>query len=555
MRFLRPEAAWLLSVLAVPIILYLLPLPRRRKTVPSTQLWRLVVGQKGLTARHRFWRVLASILLASTILILVIGAYGRWLPDSPRQIDSDAIVVIVLDNSASMQTTRLGLSRFDRALSRATTIAESVPTGARLALVTTAPSPGLPVRVTEHPEAVVDRLRNMRASEFSGSVDRALWWLKDALADEKLTVHVLTDGAEEQHDADGLTGTDVTWHRFGTVTANAGIVAFGARRVEVPTSAVIVCARLGNYSNVAGTVDLTLSVNSASLKPRSVKIPPDSETTVSWVLPALSKARLELEMTPHDSFTLDDRAGAVIQPVEQKRVILVAEKPPVHLLSALRADSRLKVFLLTPEKYRRDIGADITIFVDKVPMAIGSGNVMLVNPSGSNVLVEVSGGQTSPGELEVDALHPILANLSLRPGLIRSASTVKTPAWAEAVITGAGGPLVLCGRQDDRRAVVLTFDPENQPISRTRVLPVLIRNIISYLAPVDPSFGLDDDRAPSAGLLSAAESSLSPKGEELSGTALTSPWQTPAFLWTMMIVFAILFLVVEGWLYHRRFVE
>ena len=90
-------------------------------------------------------------------------------------------------------------------------------------------------------------------------------------------------------------------------------------------------------------------------------------------------------------------------------------------------------------------------------------------------------GLANVGSIVAGVRHPVLSNLSLRPGDIRSAVSVKKPEWAEAVVDGRDGPLVLCGERDGRRLVVLAFDPETQPMSRTRVLPVLVRNTVSYL--------------------------------------------------------------------------
>ena len=61
MHFLRPDAAWLLGLLAIPVILYLLPLPRLRRRIASTLIWQRVLSLPGITAGRRLWRYTMSL--------------------------------------------------------------------------------------------------------------------------------------------------------------------------------------------------------------------------------------------------------------------------------------------------------------------------------------------------------------------------------------------------------------------------------------------------------------------------------------------------------------
>ncbi|HUV38573.1 MAG TPA: hypothetical protein VMY39_03120, partial [Planctomycetota bacterium] len=241
------------------------------------------------------------------------------------------------------------------------------------------------------------------------------------------------------------------------------------------------------------------------------------------------------------------------------------------------------------------------------PTPTGTHNLLVINPAAPGPLVESVGGTRPVGRTVADASHPLLADISWRDGLIEAATTCRAAPGTDVVLGDAQGPLILSGTLGERRVVVLAFDPETQPISRTRVFPLLVRNCVAYLAsarsnarsrswrpgqtvrlPVDESTGGAVLLAPDGSersvpvvdglveftcdrvgvwrlrsgpgetilpvnLADASESDLRAEG--------TSPGETrtdvlrPALLWNLMIVMAVVLLLIETFLYHRRILE
>ncbi len=547
MHFLRPDATWLFLLLVIPVILYLLPLPRRRMMLASTLVWRKAIQGGMLARRRRLWRVLASIAMASAVVALIVAALGRMM--FVRRPDASGVLAVVLDTSASMQASEDGVSRFERARKQAVDFVESLETseGDRLLLVTTAPAAEVVVRGTDDPSLLVEALRRLKPGDAPGSIATTLKHL-DAALEDSAHVHVFTDGAETLA-RDAADNMHVNWHVVRGAAANAGIVAFGARRVESPKPALFAQARLANFADTPRNAVLRLHLDNVAVEPRSVEIPAQSEVAVAWTLPSRESARLDLEMAPHDAFALDDGAAVVLGPERRRRVVVVAEKPPLHLLAALRADDTVRAFLATPASYRPNIQSDLTIFIGGLPQELGPGNVLLVNPAATTSLVELTGEEIAVAGATLDPGVPLVRDLAWRPGLVKSAAGIKTPSCARSVLWCDAGPLVLTGEVDGRKAVVLAFDPETQPIAKTRTFPVLVRNIVDALAP--PAGGASSRAV--AGLLSAGESDLrtriDTRGAEMRATV------SPAAIWAAMILASIALLVIEAFLYHRQSVE
>ena len=111
MSFVAPTALWW-ALLAIPIIaLYILRVRLRRKRVSTTMFWDRVFEEKRTTSLWRRLRHLVSLLLQLAFLALLVLALGdpifSWLSQKRQHI------VLVIDNSASMNAGEDGGTRLD----------------------------------------------------------------------------------------------------------------------------------------------------------------------------------------------------------------------------------------------------------------------------------------------------------------------------------------------------------------------------------------------------------------------------------------------------------
>src|SRR5438477_1191816 len=124
MSFLAPAAFAFAAVIPVVIVFYLLKRKRVPKLVSSTLLWQRFLAETQANApfqrlRHN-WLLLLQILL----LLLVVLALAR--PYFSGDAKNSRLRVVILDASASMQSTDEKPSRFEKARGEALKLIDSL---------------------------------------------------------------------------------------------------------------------------------------------------------------------------------------------------------------------------------------------------------------------------------------------------------------------------------------------------------------------------------------------------------------------------------------------
>ena len=144
------ENPWLLVgtlLVALPLMLHLRQ-RRRAPEVPFSAIFYLLLSDKRIAQRHRLRQILVLLLrmlLLAALAVALAKPYRVAPSDLPLPAQTPTSVVLVVDNSASMQWRPLTddgrrprLSSLERALKRADTLIAGLPRTHNVALVTTA---------------------------------------------------------------------------------------------------------------------------------------------------------------------------------------------------------------------------------------------------------------------------------------------------------------------------------------------------------------------------------------------------------------------------------
>jgi hypothetical protein len=181
-----------------------------------------------------------------------------------------------------------------------------------------------------------------------------------------------------------------------------------------------------------------------------------------------------------DSFPLDDTAWAVYQPPQTARVLLVSPSPNIFLEQLLTSlpglqPARLMSATLPAEPF------DLYVFDGAITVTLPTQDLLLVN-SETNPLFSV-GGVFSQTQLLRVADDPLTQYVDWSSVHILKARQVTPPAWAKVLVDSQGGPLVFAGETGGRRVAVLTFDLHDSDLPLQVAYPILMSNLINYLAP------------------------------------------------------------------------
>jgi hypothetical protein len=128
-----------------------------------------------------------------------------------------------------------------------------------------------------------------------------------------------------------------------------------------------------------------------------------------------------------------------------------------------------------------------------------AGDLLLVNPP-SNALFAVGAAFTNTQVVRVAENDPLTQYLDWSGVHMRQAHQVAVPDWARVLVEAQGGPLVFAGETGGRRVAVLTFDLHDSDLPLQVAFPVLISNLLNYLAPAQP-FSAPDGLRPGESLL------------------------------------------------------
>jgi Ca-activated chloride channel homolog len=116
------------------------------------------------------------------------------------------------------------------------------------------------------------------------------------------------------------------------------------------------------------------------------------------------------------------------------------------------------------------------------PAELPAGSLLFVNPSSSNALFQVGAPFSEMSNVQVRE-HPLTRFVDWSNVHILQAKTVQPPAWADVLIAADAGPLVFAGAIDNRRVAALTFDLRESDLPLQIAFPILFTNLINYLVP------------------------------------------------------------------------
>jgi hypothetical protein len=125
----------------------------------------------------------------------------------------------------------------------------------------------------------------------------------------------------------------------------------------------------------------------------------------------------------------------------------------------------------------------VTILDAVVPATLPPGNLFFIAPPSSTEFFSVTGQVDFPALRPAPGDDPLLRNIKLSDVSVLKANKLVPSSWARVAVDGDGGPMLLAGEQNGRRIVVLAFDLHDSDLPLQVAFPLLLSNIVGYLAP------------------------------------------------------------------------
>jgi von Willebrand factor type A domain/Aerotolerance regulator N-terminal len=493
MSLINPSAL-LLAALAAPIIVfYILKIRLRRVPVSTLMFWQQIFEEKKPRSIWQRLRHLLSLFLQLAFLLLLVFALAdpifRWQQARARR------VVLVVDNSASMNASDVKPSRLAAAKAEGLRLIDGMRLGDELAIIAAEAQPRVACGPTDHQRTLRTALESIEACDGPTRVNHAVSLARRLLSgSEKVRrVVVLTDGSFDEA-AELARQDDVDLIKLGTNADNVGITRLQARRSLLDPIGYEILVEVCNASDQAASFRLELELDGDPIDVVPLTLTAGERTVQVFEKTSGDGGKLRAHVDRVDSLPADNTAWAILPRRSRQKVTLITpgnlflEKvfeaiPLVDLkVHKTGADGQGAA----PKPTEASAGS-ITVFHRQVPDVLPAGHVLVIEPDRSGPLWDLGEPLHNPIVAKQDKDSPLMRHIRLDNVVVPEARklTLKRPAQILAE-SAQGDPLyALVDRPEGSasghgKVVVLTVDLEKSDLPLQTAFPIMMTNLLNW---------------------------------------------------------------------------
>ncbi|MFB6172766.1 MAG: VWA domain-containing protein [Haloarculaceae archaeon] len=475
--FLTPLGLAALAALVPLVLLYLVrPEPQRVRLPTLRFLSDADLGGTDSPALERLRRNLLLFVQALVVVLLALALAGPYVT-VPRTATVEETVLVV-DTSASMQTTDVGASRLAAARQTALDAVASTTT-----VVTAAPSPRVRLRQGSAREARAT-LSGLSATDTGGDLAGAVTQAA-AVAPTDVRIVVISDFAGDDWrravESARARGYEVRLDQVGGRVANVGIVDVSYGRTELT-------ATVQNYGDEPAHRTLRLGDRS-----RTLDLGPGDVATATFPVPT---GDAELRLAGRDAFALDDTAYVSGPDEAQIDVLLLTNDENRYLRTALGVLDEVNVTVdHPPTTVTREY--DVYVFSNVAPERVLNGTLGAARDrarNGGGVIVQSQRDVRAVGYGSLLLLSPDRVRtapaVQVRPDPLTDGIAFPPPneyvagslASGRAVVTADGSPLVATGSLGQGHLLYYGYIEDASSFKYNYQYPVFWKRAVYYAA-------------------------------------------------------------------------
>ena len=473
MGLLYPGALYCFAIVPALVIAYLARERPRQIIVSSVLAFRALHALRGqrFGGRPRFtWSFFVELLILCLAVLAITGPY---------LVRKGNPVAVVLDNSAVMQARMpSGKTRFETAVARVGEALESASGSGQITLYVTAPQPhqlGPSFSSAGAALSAIGKVQVIDAPDDSAAVAGLL----GQLSSNRRIGRIIVAGYRA---ISSPVPARVMPLVVGDPVANYAIGSFTLSRESFGAAALHARVVVANFSPAAETLKVIITGDGKVLGQAQSRAEPGEVAGLDFPnLPAAQVYRAQLD--PADAFALDNVAYATGSAVSAVTTVFVSPVPADG--QSLKSIPGVKTAAVTPAAFSpKDLAdADLAIFEYTVPKELPAVSTLLIMPPPAdpvfNFAVQPATQIALTGWPTTD---PLTDGVNFRLLNIRSGEYFAQHPWMQAVVTGAGGGLMLSGTRQGHRFVATGFNPLPYLGRKNLPMSIVTLNMLSYLA-------------------------------------------------------------------------
>jgi hypothetical protein len=570
MGFFHP-GAWCWGGLAALIaLLYLWNLAPVRHEVATYWLWQRALARRPAWFRLRFWLSLATQIL---LLLLLVAALSE--PYWRAAVASRRTLVLVLDVSASMSATDVKPSRLAAAQAEAQRIVQGLQPGERMAVLSAGSSVRIECRMTSEPLALQTAIDEISPTDGGTRMSEAIA-LARRMLDGQANPHLvlLTDGGFPEAEAIAK-DEQVYLYRVGQGGRNLAVTQLAARPDPLDPQQQWVLVETANSSDAPESLPLNVAITGGASHQADVgELAAGAVVQTVLEMPIDKDGLLTAQLAVEDDLAADNQARIRVAGRQRPKVVLVADPRsavgghmavPNALASFPGID--LQVVEQLPETLPQQ---SLVVFHGSIPQRLPDCPLLVIAPQSSCDLWDTA-GLIRGSECAVVSQRrdsPLLAGVRLEDAVVEEAVKLQfKQAAATLVATSSGDPLYSLVDRPAASVLVLHVDlrKENSDLALRRDFPRLIEQALCWLngvaeaptvAVASDDLGIlaEDAKAQGINIVNRWESDLR-AGINVPSRSVESPAavrEQP--LWMLLAGLAVVLLLTEWCLFHRKFV-
>jgi hypothetical protein len=495
MSLANPTALlWLLLVIPV-VVFYILKIRLKRVPVSTVIFWRQIFDEKKPRSLWQRLRHLISLLLQLTFVALLVAALTE--PFLASEARNSRRVILVVDNSASMNATDVEPSRLAKAKEEAHQLIQGLRALDEMAIVAAGTQPRVVCGLTGHQKTLRQSLDEIGPTDGPTKLADAMALARRLAAEtegggKECRIVVVSDGCAEE--AVKLSAEEnVRFIAIGSRAANVGITRFQVRRSAIDPIGYEILAEVTNFSDEpSGDFRFSVTLNEQSIEVIPLKLAPNEKwsrvientTRDGGLLIAKLVVKGDKQDLPYsDALAADNIAIAILPTREDVPVHMHSPGGNLFLQKVLEANplTRLTTSKVMPKNFTP---GSITVFHREVPAKLPNGQILVVDPANDCDLWKIGEKLQNPLVTQQDKDSPLMAHVRLDNVLMPEARKLTfTPAAGKPqILAGSitGDPLFALIDRPEGKVVVLTVNLDLSDLPFRTAFPILAMNTLGY---------------------------------------------------------------------------
>lgn len=497
MNLVHP-AALALGALALPIVaFYILKVRLRRVPVSTLLFWEQIFEEKKPRSLWQTLRHWISLLLQLAFLALLVLALAdpifRWQQAQARRL------VVVVDNSASMNANDVLPTRLESAKAEARRIVDGLRLGDELAIIAAGAEPRVACGLTDHQRTLREAIDTIAPIDAPTRITEAVTLARRLLSgtEKARKAIVLTDAGFVA--ADELAREeDLEFLRVGAAeTSNVAITRLQARRSLVDPIGYEILVEAASYAKEPVSCRLELDLDDDPIDVVPMTLAPGQPVVKMFEKTSADGGRLRARIDYADALPADNTAWAILPKRARQSVTLITrgnvflekvfEAIPLVDLEVLKVEEGQPIPVPKPKAGGAAEGASIVVYHRASPETFPAGNVVVIEPGKSGPLWDVGEVLHNPVVAKQDRESPLMANIRLDNVLMPEARKLTLKGTAQVLAeSGSGDPLYAvvdrpgAAAEGSSKLAVLTVDLDKSDLPLQTVFPIMMTNLLNW---------------------------------------------------------------------------